>query len=359
MNRDEIFAAADEEADFNIAAEALEDKDEITIDDLRTLPGVTDEMSDDDVLAAWKEVQSGGEGDEEQIAAAAGAESAVKTSRGYKLYDESGQEIGDISKLSAEQLLKSKIGYNANKSEQRKTLDEIVRVAQYGHLNEGKLSVAQRERDDALERLTKQEPVLAEAMRVNGAVRYAVTQFLLGDETHLKSFISAFQKQMGAGGVTPAQQAPTQPDSSAGIKTYYEEILPSAYTVADRYGARREEMRAVVDNFINTTRNLTREKLNQYIEEEIPLILESQGYSIRQSAAPVQAADPRDTKIAELEKKLASKTKVDSVLQLRNRNKNIPSAGSRESMDSGSADGPVVPAAAIKSRADFKKFLEN
>jgi hypothetical protein len=374
MNK-EAMEAADLEGTTNVMVDELSNQEgEITLDDLRNLPGAKD-MDDADLQKLWDDVKSeagstdAGAGTSkakaEAVAAATGGE-AVQTARGWKVYGDDGKEISDLSKLSADQFLKSKIGYNANKAEQRKSFDELLRVVQFGHLNEKKVGSLQSERDQFFKELSELRPQLENHAKINTEVKRAVTQYLMGNDKPLATLIEQFKTVIageggsaGAGGGVPIDRS-NDNRSADGQRIWYEEIQPMTDAVAAKFGAIQNEVRAAVRRFMETEPVLTREKLDSYINEEIPLLLQQAGYkevgARAANAIPVANAEVESMRkrIQELE----AAQKNGNIAAVRDRMKNIPSASRGDSVIVTDEDEALqVPKEALKGKAAFKKFL--
>jgi hypothetical protein len=154
-SREEMLESAFEEgAEESVIEELVSKEGELTVEDLRKLPG-SEDYSDEELMAEWKKV-SGATGE----AAAEAFKSPVP------LYDEKGNKVEDVSKITVQDLLSGKVhfGYNANGKEQRKALEAVLRVAQLGHHNEQRYAGTIAERNQVLkqyqeasEKVTKYE----------------------------------------------------------------------------------------------------------------------------------------------------------------------------------------------------------
>lgn len=379
MGNRAAFDEAMAEADGNQVLDELSQKDgEITIDDLRRLPG-SEGQTDAELTAAWEasRVDDAIEADDDkegaaaaQIAAVTGGE-AVQTARGWKVYDDKGVEIADLSKMTAADFLKHKIGYNANGAEHRKSLDELTRVASYGHHNQAKLARVEAERErfyKELQEVRGENSTRGERERL---LNYAFTQFHVGNEKPLKSLLDAYRTNMG--GLPTAMQLPapsSAPSSNRnleadGLRYFHENIAPKADAIAQRYGAKTEEVRRAVQQLIEREpgETLTEDKINDIITKEIPYLLEDAGYSAGVTAPAAAGAAPAASELATLRQQIADLRAAmtnQTTDGIRQRNKGLPPGG--KSVGSGSSDATPndgsIPAEATQSAAEFKRYLK-
>jgi hypothetical protein len=372
MTRDDIMEAADHEGQLNVAVDELSERGgDITLDDIKNLPGAGD-LSDAELQSLYEETQgeSSSEGkNAEAIAGAIGGE-AVETSRGWKVYDDKGVEVKiDPDKTTLKEFLNYQIGYQATGKEHRKKFDDVLRVAQYGHMNEQKLGTIRGERDQFYKQLQEAMPELQGNRQILTTIRHAMTQYTVGNPEPLAQLLEKFKSNLGG---TPgmasmggAEQAAPQNDTEAeGVRIYHEYIMPMANGVAEEFKLApevRTQLKAAVDKFINDEPMLTNAKLESYIQQEIPMLLEQAGFKRGGVAtqAPAAAASVPSDEIAQLRKEIAALKAGQSnslVTNIRNKNAKIPgqsSAGTQQIETP--EDG--VPKEATKSAAAYRKFL--
>lgn len=327
---------------------------EPSVDDLRALPGA-DEYSDEELLAMWKESNKGEEKPETPAQAAA---------RAWKFYGADGKEVADVDKMTVADFLKGKLGYNANKAEQQKTLDELLRVAQYGHLNESKLSRAEAARQAASKELETLRGQTTKHSQNEKLWNYALSEFLRGNDKPMDAIIQRFREAAAA----PPELAGTESTDTAseaeGMRVWYEEIQPRADDIAKQYGAKADEVRNYVQYLINNEPELTQERLDEIIEQEMPMILEQNGFRASgQPAVAGKAAAPAaqpNAEVAALQKQIAelqAQMKNQKTSGVRERMKRLPPSSSGR--QSGDVDGSEVPGDAVKTREAYKKYLRD
>lgn len=366
----ELFTKEDafNEGATNVVLDDLAGKDEVTLDDLRALPGAAD-MTDEELQKEWDDAQKGddaagttsaGTGD----AAAAGTTSAAPAARSWKYYGADTKEVADLKAYDA--FLAGKIGYTANGKEQQKSLDEIIRVAQYGHLNEQRYNTTLTERNQLARQLEEIRPQVEQGAAWQKTLTHALDQFTRGNEEPLKAIVQKYAEVSSRAPVTaaPAAAESSGSDSSAaGMQVYYEVVVPGATDLAKRYNVKQEDVTNAIMQRVEQepSQFLTRERLDQIITQDMPAFIESLGFnSTGAPPAAVTAAAP-NAEVARLQAELAA-LKANSVTAgVRARNKKLPDSiggtggGGQES---GTNDG-TVPAEATKDAAAFKKFLRS
>lgn len=337
--------------DEGVTAAAAElSGDEVTLEDLRALPG-TEDMSDEELLALYNETSKEKETPQTPAAVA----------RAFKVFGADDKEITDIDKMTVADFLKSKIGYNANKAEQRKTFEELLRVAQYGHLNESKLSRAEAARQAALKELSGLKEANQRYTQNEKLWNYALNQFLLGNDKPMDAIIQKFREQAGAPPELAGETGTTDSAAEAeGMRVWYEEIQPRADELAQRYGAKNAEVRNYVQYLINNEPDLTQERLDEILDSEMPMILEQNGFRASGAAAAPAVQQQSNSEVEELKKQLAelqAQVKNSKTAEVKQRLKRLPPSSSGR--QSGDVEGGEVPSGAMKSREDFKKFLRS
>lgn len=369
----ELFTKEDafNEGATNVVLDDLATKDDVTLDDLRTLPGAAD-MSDEELQKAWDDAQKGdaapattsaGTGD----AAAAGTTPAAPAARSWKYYGADAKEVADLKAYDA--FLAGKIGYQANGKEQQKSLDEIIRVAQYGHLNEQRYNTTLAERNTLAKQLQELQPQVEQASAWQKTLTHALDQFTRGNEAPLKAIVEKYAEVSSRAPTTAAPaSSPAESsggDSAAGMQVYYEVVVPGATEVAKRYNVKQEDVTNAIMQRVEQepAQFLTRERLDQIISQDIPAYIESLGFSSNAAPGVVQPSvtTAANAEVARLQAEIAA-LKANSVTSsVRARNKKLPDSiggtggGGQES---GTNDG-TVPAEALNDAASFKRFLRS
>lgn len=352
-------AATDGESDAVI--EQLSEKESVTVADLRRIPG-TEGMSDAELTTMWarhqKAAQLEAKGETGEPAPVA-APAAPPKPRGYKIYDDKDQEVVDLSKLTAEQFLAMKFGYNAMDKEHKKNFEELVRNASLGHFNEQKQAQLVAERNKVFEQLKQLQPEHQRFTQERQQLAKALEAYARGDDKPIKKivqdYVAAISAQPQAAVENPQETIELERE---GMKFYYETLVPTAYGVATEYGANPQEVLNAIKFYLEQEPEefRTREKYDAIIKYELPALLEQNGYARKGKEAPVAAPDPRDTKIAELEKKLngvITQTERSNTAKFGQKAKTAPGAGGGISAPA----GDTMPA--FKTREEMKNWLRS
>lgn len=363
---DDIVAAAMQEGELDARlGELAEGDEELTADQLRSALGdVAADLTDEELLAEWKKAQTAETGDATTTDDDEKPETPVAEAlklEGFKLYDAEGKEIADLTKVSAADLLSGKIqiGYNALSKEQRKNLRDLTRVASLGHYNEKVLLDTRGERQQAVQRALAAEAKVTEFGNIQRTWDAALTALVNGNPEPIQRLALAYQQALAQGG----NPAPGRPDASpqnaeedaVGQQFFQEHMAPRAQELATQYGGNAIEIAQYMLWLCEQEGDfLTPEKIQAIMLYEMPAILESKGYSSngKPAALPQGDGDPRDAKIAALEKRLSGLEagKANTTTQRLREKKKAPPAGG------GSTPGAVsVPE--MKTREDMKRFL--
>lgn len=364
--KNELVEQAGLEGELAASLDMLGDKDgDVTFEDLRALPG-TEDLKDDELQKLWDDAQKGDEEtakDEAEAIADAVDGTVVQTPRGYKIYDDAGKEIVDLTKISASDLLdKMKFGYKANGNEHRKSMNDLLRTTSFGHVNEAKVGRLEAERNAANQRVDQLAPLVERLNRSNAGVKYAMTQYAMGNADPLAKLLESFKDSLGREGLElPAHRSnepePTSQLETAGLRIWHEEIRPAAHEVADRYGAIREEVEKAIQDFIEKEpAEGIRAKVDAYLKYEIPLLLENAGYRESAPAAKPVVLSDFDRLKAE---NAAMKSQLDAARLEMIKKKNSKLPGSGRSDAAVELEEGVVPAEAIKSRDAMRAFLRS
>lgn len=330
--------SADKPTEANVEEELANVQGELTIEHLRKLPGA-DQYTDEQLMQMWQSAN------------------APAPKRSYKIYNESG-EVNDLADLSAEDFLKLQFGYNAFGKEHKKTFDELMRNASLAHYNEQKMAGLRGERQQLVDKYSKIEQEHTAWANDRKIWEHALTQLAMGNAQPIQQLAQAFmqaQQQMPA-----MEQAPggDKELESAGLRVYYEYIVPNAQQVAQRYGANPEEVAQAVMHLVGQEPEefLTAEKLANIINIEIPALLEQAGYSASESASNNAPSTPsnKPDKVSELEKKVAELTaRLENQSVQKAKAKRPPPVGSGAAPSAGN----TVPD--FKSRREMKEWLQS
>lgn len=353
----DLFESALNEGEGDAVIEELSAQDgDLTIEDLRRLPGA-DEYSDEELLAEWQKAQETATTDEGEE----GEEGAEEFKLPFPIFDDKGQQITDVDKLNLRDFLAGKyqIGYNANKAEQRKTLSDIIRVAQLGHFKESQFATAQQERNQIFQQLQEATQRTSQYDKDRKQWDYALTQFAQGNIEPMQRLATAYQQalsQIPQEEVADPRQA--EAETARGYQFVYEQIIPRAAQLAQQFGGEAGQITQMILQRIGQepSQFLTAEKINSIMEYEIPMALEQQGGH----AAPGAMGTPATAGNADVE---ALKAQVAALQATVAQQANAKTAAARErSRKAPPAGGGSVPSAgdsmpALKSREDMKKWL--
>jgi hypothetical protein len=343
---------------------------EPSIADLRTLPG-TEGMSDAQLAAMWAEVngtaaQAGQpRGPDGKFAPKAATEPAKPAApRAWKVYDAQGVEITDLSKMTAEQFLQSQIGYQANKAEQRRAFDEVVRNAQLGHYNSERMNQLLAERNTTLERARDFENRIATHTQNEQTWTAAIAAAAQGKFEPLQALVDAYNNALGQPAPQPQQDMVPRAEierQQAGERMWNQLVAPRSQQIAQQYGLDQGEVDQAIHIMLGAepAEFLTRERLDQIIDTELPYHIErarAEGKIAAPAAQAAPAADARDTKIAQLERDLAAAragTHNATVAHVHQTRRTAPPAAATAS-GSGGSDVPNFSGA-----ADAREWLRN
>src|SRR6266404_3673155 len=194
--------------------EELAGKEDITLDDLRQIPGA-EGLSDAQLQAEWDKAQkeAGVEGDDPSLSA---------KELPFPVYDAQGNKV-TADKVTLDDLISGKvqIGYNAMDKEQRKTLTEVLRNASQGHWTA------------------------------------ALNALAFGDNKPMANLLNAYKAELGKTGNAPpagfvAEDTIRQQREleQAGLQWWTSEGLPQVYDIATKYGADRAEVQRAAEFYI-------------------------------------------------------------------------------------------------------------
>lgn len=337
-----------EEVDTDSLIDELAERDEEpTIDELRKLAGdAAADLTDEELQAEYQK--------------AVAAEEAPKLP--FPVYDAEGNKV-DAAKLTLDDLLSGKvqIGYNAMGKEQRKAITDLLRVAANGHLNESKIATTLAERNQVhqqLQEMKKEHEAWAGERRTIQRVLEAAAN---GNTAPLQQLIKAYNEELGKLPVdSPVVDQRAEQDAIAAGQAYVvSTIVPTAYKVAQEYGADPTEVTNAIIGMIQNepAEFLTQAKIESIMNHEIRAALETAGYSPNGTTPPAQSQGGDDdlrTQFAAMQKELlelkaGSANKATQAV--RDRARKSPPAGG------GSVSGAGDAMPAMKSRDDMKKWL--
>jgi hypothetical protein len=319
-------------ADDDIIEQLAAVESDLTIDDLRKLPGA-DKHTDEELEQMWREALN------------------PPKQRGYKFFKDN-TEVSDFSGLSAAELLELQIAYPAMGKEQRRNFDELVRNAQLGHFNESRMAQIQQQRDEAARQLAEIQPKYEQHSRERQLLEYALGQHLQGNSQPLEAFINAYRNEAGklpeflSGQVEQPNDAAAE---AAGQRVYYETVVPAASNLAQSYGADSKEIERAIMQLVEQEPDqfMTGQRLQEIISVDLPMLLEKNGYT-------AQPQVQKEDEVAQLRRELAElKASQKNSAVNKAKNRKVPSAG-----------GGVTPSVGdtlpnIKNRNDMKDFLRS
>lgn len=369
LNRQELIDQTMNEGAEEVVIDELASKEgDLTVEDLRKLPG-SEDLTDEQIMAEWNKAVKAAGGTEGAAQAAAGSTETFKLP--FPVYDANGNKIDALEKISVRDLLEGKlqIGYNALGKEQRKTLAEALRNASMGHFNEQKYNTTIQERNQVqqqAEQYRQQVEQFTNERKVWDAALNALSQ---GNVEPMKRLAQAYQQALTQ---MPAQNIPgmvsiesvraEQEQTAAGQRFINDTILPAASDIAKRYGADLKEVQGAIEHFIKRDLHfLTREKIDQIIQYEVPQLFEANGYTASTEAAGQtnqsgQQQPTPSSEVAELKKTVeALQARVAGTRNAATekvRNKKAPPAGG------GATPGAGDSMPSFKSRSQMKAWMQ-
>lgn len=364
QTRADIIEQTLAEAGENAGEEAILDQlatkeGPLTIEELRKLPGA-EGLTDDQIKMEWAraskaERAAGGVADP---SANVEGEQEAQYKLPFPFYGASGEKIESLEKIALKDLFEGKIklGYQALGKEQQKTLAEAIRNASMGHWNEQRYNTTLQERDKVATELTTAKEQLAKYTSERDVWNTALSALAMGNIEPMKALAQAYQQELMKGGIAqvqPVEQTQATGDNEAGLKFIRETLAPAGMEIAQKYGADVKEVYNALEHYIRREGQfLTKEKLDQIIQFEVPQLFEQNGYSAND--IPVK----KDGDVAELRKTVEAlqsriaEQKNQATATIRQRQKNIPPAGGGATPSAGDA----MPA--FKSRSQMKAYLQ-
>lgn len=357
----DIFDSTMEQAGLDATfAELAEREGELTAADLRQAVGADAEgMSDAELLAAYKAAEVA------QAAGTAGAtdgsdDEAPAFKLPFPIYDAQGVKIEDVSKLTVQDLLSGKVQveYQAMGKSQRKAFADLVRTAANGHYNESKMATLMSERGQAYDQLQKIRDEHSAWAGERQSWNKVLDAALAGNVAPLQQLIQAYATELGkaAPAAAPEAEGSYSPEAIAEGQRY---VMTTAQKLASEYGADASEVMNVFLDMINKEPAdfLTKEKIEAIAQYELPAVIEAAGYARNGTAPALPQADgdPRDARIAALEKSLAEVKAGQAnatTAAVRARAKSAPASGG------GSTPGAGDSVPSFKNRAQMKEWLQ-
>lgn len=366
--QDMIDRVMEEGVQDGTITELAEKDGEITVEDLRKLPGAED-LTDEELLTEWNKAQAaaGGEKGEDD-------EGGLPDKLPFPLYDTKGNEIKDISKVSLSDFLTGKVqvGYQAMDKEQRKAFGDLVRVAQLGHHNEKQSASSRSERDIAIKQYREQKAQNDAWAQDRQVWDKALTAYFQGNKAPMEALAKAYAAELSKmpaanipGMISESDARALSEANAAGQTFYYETIVPRTSDLAKQYGADPKEVAQTALWLIDKEPQefLTKEKIEAILSYDLPRVIEEHGYKIGQvgpnASQPVSANTRPDPKVAQLEKQIQelsatiAKQANARTAEARSKSRRVPPAG-----------GGSVPSAgdsmpAFKSREQMKDWLRS
>src|ERR1043166_8491996 len=253
---DETLAEGEQAATADVVIEELsnvEKHPELTVEDLRKIPGAED-MTDQQIIAEWNKAVKEAKG---QVTEGGQAQDAT-FKLPFPVYDKAGNKIEALEKISVRDLFEGNIrlGYNANGKEQQKTLAEALRNASMGHFNEQKYNTAIGERNQVFTRASELEKQVTQFNEERKVWDAALTALAMGNIEPMKRLAQAYQQaltqapQAPAGYVSMIQVQQEQQQVADGQRFINEVIIPNAIDIAKRYDADPKEVANAIETLI-------------------------------------------------------------------------------------------------------------
>jgi hypothetical protein len=270
-SREDLELEAAREGELDVLLDDLTGKD-LTIEDLRSLPDA-EGFSDEELVEMA--VEAGLiEAPEKETT---GKEVAT-TEHSWRLLDPKGNDVTKeaLGMTVGDFIAKGGlVGYKAMNTQQARSFDELVRLAQLGHLNETK--VQQLVEDRGI--LSRQAMALAEQVRA-AQVREQQFHAILADTTGV-SFLKAQEAYMKSL-ANPAPVATEAPEvqEARGLIWYQQNVMPALQQMASVYGADVGELDKLCQYLIGQEPKqlLTVERVKQIVNVMLPNALETAGY---------------------------------------------------------------------------------
>lgn len=240
------------------------------------------------------------------------------------------KEVEDLRQLSIEDLLtKATLGYRAVGQDQRKTLAEVVRNAQLGHLKGSQYETLERDRNTLSEKLQTALGELDAAAQERQTWDYVLQRTALGDLEPLEDLVKQYQQNLGtpAPATTPeAQQLETLRAEEVGRQVLEQEVRPYLVEVGKKYNldAAALEQRFIEDIGRIPEPLFTAARVQSYLTDELIHAIEAGELGAQQAAEP-PVEDPRIAQLNETIKTLTGR--IDALSAARDLDAAPPASG--------------------------------
>lgn len=240
------------------------------------------------------------------------ADAAAQIARAYKVYM-GDKEVTDLSTITAQQLLtEAMIAYQANKQEQKRNFDGVIRNTQQGHYNAEKMNQIAYERGEALRRATELEGKNTAHEAERHVWQQALTAATRGNIEPLKAIVEAFGQALDE--PPPSVNVPTVPPGyvsqqevqnvEAGRQIYHSQILPAAEALGKQFDLPAGQVAAAIMKMVENEPDqfMTPQKLQAILEVEMPYAL-----ATLREQYPIEAPKPtqEQTELAAIRAELA------------------------------------------------------
>jgi hypothetical protein len=363
--RDAVLNEGVEEA---VISELADKPGELTIDDLRKLPGA-DDYTDEQLQAEWAKAVAAAGGSQAQAQTGEQQQTDQTFKLPFPVYDQQGNKIDALEKISLRDLFDGKlqIGYKALDQEQRKTLAEVIRNASLGHWNERQYQTTLGERNQAATRASELERQVQQFTSERQVWDAALTALAMGNAAPMRALADAFQKAIqqapsAAPGMMSVEQVRRdQEDQARGFEAIQNYVYPKAIEISQKYGAKLEEVTGAIRWYIEhePPQFFSKEKLDQIIQYQVPQLFESHGYKASEGGSEQTQTTQQPDRVAQLEQQLTALqsriagTANASTQQTREKTKKAPPAGG------GSTPGAGDSMPSFKSRSQMKAYMQN
>ena len=357
---DEALTEGEAEArSEEVINELAEKPGELTLEDLKRLPGAED-MSDAEIQAEWAKAQQTARGEKVET-----QQTTEEFKLPFPIYDAHGNKIEALDKIGLRDLLSGKltVGYNALGKEQRKTLAEIRRNASMGHFNEEKYNTALAERNRVNDKVLELQKQVDQIAIERNTWNAALTALAMGNIEPMKKLAQAYQSELtkmpqAAPGMVPISQVEAEQRQVAdGQRFITEVIIPAAMDIAKRYDADPKEVAGAIEFMIRRDLGfLTKEKVEQIIQYEVPALFEEKGYTVGGGGAghTTGGSDELTTlkqQVAALQERVASKAN-EATKATREKQRKAPPAGG------GATPGAGDSMPSFSSRSQMKAWMQ-
>jgi hypothetical protein len=233
-DRIDVSSLVQEAASEEVALEGLAEKETLTAEDLRGYLGdEAKDLDDDALLAAWKKTAGEEEPTKETETPADGAEvppASAAWDRPWKFF-KGDAAVEDVTKLSAKEMLELAISYKAGGADQKRTVDELVRLAQRVPLDEQRIN-------GLIEQTREQTRALQEAVKRAEEAETDRQTWLWALQDQTGARFQKLQERFLAAGPPETRQVAASDDAElnrAGEEFYQARIVPTLQEMARSY----------------------------------------------------------------------------------------------------------------------------